>query len=119
MVEFENTSIRKKLIFIQLATAFMAVLICCAFFVYNDIKIFKQTSISNKYSIAEIVGINAASTLEFTDHDAANKMLRMLKSNPSILNAIILDKAGKEFARYNKAGEEAFSLVSPGENDKQ
>lgn len=109
MTEFKDISIRNKLIMIQVATAFLAVLICCTIFVYNNIKVFKETSVDNKNSIAEVVGINAAPALEFADHDAANAMLAKFKSNPSILNAIILDKTGREFARYNKPGEEAFS----------
>ena len=112
MFDFENSSIRNKLIFIQLATAFLAVLICCVFFVYNDVRVFKEASVKTKYSIAEIIGINATPTLEFADKESAAKMLLMLRSNPTILNAVILDKDGKEFARYNKEGEEAFSFQS-------
>ena len=110
MAEFKNISIRKKLIIIQVTTAFIAVLLCCVIFVYNNICIFKQMSVKNKISMAEIIGVNAVSTLEFSDQDAANKILRNLKSNPSILNAVILDKEGKEFARYNKPGEKTFLL---------
>jgi len=98
---------------IQLATAFLAVLICCSIFVYNNIKVFKETSVANKNSIAEVVGINAAPALEFADRDAASEMLEKFKNNPSILNAIILDKTGKEFARYDKPGEEAFAASPP------
>ena len=109
MAEFKNISIRKKLIIIQVATAFIAVLICCIFFVLNNIQVFKDSSVSGKNSIAEI---NAASALEFMDHEAANEMLLKLNSNRSILNAVILDKTGKPFARYNKPGEEAFTFPS-------
>jgi signal transduction histidine kinase len=112
MTEFKNIAIRKKLIIIQVATAFIAVLMCCGIFVFNNVKVFTYSSIATKNSIAEIIGMNAAPALEFMDHDAANKMLMELNSNPSILNAIILDKSGKEFARYNKPGEEKF-LLSP------
>lgn len=114
MFNIENSSIRKNLILIQLATAFMAVLICCVFFVYNDIRIYKETSVKTKQSIAEIVGMSTAPALGFLDRDAAKQMLLKLKSNPTILNAVILDKEGKEFARYNKAGEEAFSFPATG-----
>lgn len=115
MIGFKNISIRRRLIIIQVATAFIAVLICCAIFVFNNIKLFRNTSIANKSTIAEIVGVNAAPTLEFADHDAAREMLQKLKSNPSILNAVILDKDGKEFARYDKAGEKMFDFPAPGD----
>ena len=117
MAAFRDISIRTKLIIIQLATAFMAVLICCSFFFYNDLKTFKYSSVQNKISIIEIIGINAAPTLEFSDKDAANKMLMKLKTNPSILNTVILDKEGKEFARYSKPGEEQFSFPPNNTNE--
>ena len=114
MKNFKDITLRRKLTIIQVVTAFTAVLMCCAFFVYNDIKFYKKASISNKNAIAEIVGINAASALEFLDKDAANEMLLKLKRNPTILNAVIFDKDGKEFSLYNKPGENQFSFPSPG-----
>lgn len=90
----------------------MAVIICCGFFVYNDIKVFKESSVSNKQSIAEVVGINAASALEFADEVAAHDMLHKLESNSSILNAVILDKDGKVFARYDKDSTDVFAFTA-------
>jgi methyl-accepting chemotaxis protein len=112
MAEWGNTSIRKKLIIIQLSTAFMAVLLCLTFFVYNGVKVYKDSAVKNKYSIAEIVGINAIPALEFVDHEAANQMLLKLQSNPTVLNAIIFDKEGRPFAHYNKSGEYSFPFPS-------
>ncbi|MCW3127458.1 MAG: Phytochrome, two-component sensor histidine kinase [Bacteroidetes bacterium] len=114
MAEVKDISIRKRLIMIQVATAFIAVLICCTIYVFNNIKLFKDTSVSSKNSIAEIVGINAAPTIQFLDNDAAKEMLQKLKSNPSILNATIIDKDGKEFARYDKQGEKEFLFPATG-----
>jgi signal transduction histidine kinase len=108
MVKFKDISIQNKLIFIQVATAFLAVLMCCTIFVFHNIKVFKDAAVANKNSIAEIVGINAAPALHFMDHDAANEMLMKFKTNPSVLNAVIIDRNGKEFARYNKPGQEKF-----------
>lgn len=119
MLSFKNISLRSKLIIIQLATAFLAVLFCCGIFVYNDIKFSKESSIRNKKSIAEIIGVNAAPTIEFADADAANAMLAKLKSNPTIINISILDKQGKEFARYNKTGEAAFVFPAPDSEAEQ
>ncbi|MES2138271.1 MAG: ATP-binding protein [Bacteroidota bacterium] len=113
MTFFKNISIKSKLILIQVATGMVAVLICCIIFVYNDITTFKNSLISNKYSIAEIVGENSIAPLVFNDKDAANKILLHFNDNTSILNAVILDKRGKEFARYNKKGEETFPFVIP------
>lgn len=113
MAFFQNISIKNKLILIQVATGTIAVLICCIIFVYNDITTFKKSSVSNKYSLAEIVGENSIAPLEFNDRIAANEILLNFKRNPTILNAALLDKEGKQFARYDKMGEENFAFPIP------
>ncbi len=114
MLDFKNITLRNKVTFIQLVTAFVVVLICCALFLLNGIKILNESSVKNKNALAEIIGVNAAYALEFKNRDAANKMLLKLKTNPDILNAVIFDKEGKEFARYDKPGGEAFAFPLPG-----
>lgn len=113
MASFQNISIRNKLTVVQTIATFIAVLLCCVIFVYNDITAFKDSSLNTKYSIAEIVGENSMAALVFNDKDAANKILLHFSNNPSILNAGILDKSGKEFARYIKKGEETFPFQIP------
>lgn len=110
MAEFINISIRNKLILIQVATAFIAAMICSAFFLFNDIKTFKSSEVRNKNSIAEIIGVNLIPPLLFNDQDAANKIFLHLDDNPSILNAAVLDKNGKKFAGYIKKGSDPFSF---------
>lgn len=116
MPVYKNISIKSKLILIQVITAFVAVFICCVLFVFNDIKSFNKSLVSNKYSIAEIVGVNAVSPLLFKDKDAASQILQNLKSNASILNAAIFDKEGNKFAQYNRHAT-PFLFPPPG-NEK-
>ncbi len=97
---FKNISIKNKLIFIQTTTAFIAVLVCCIFFVLNDIRTFKEAGNRKVYSLARIVGENAIPTLLFLDQDAATQLLYKLNKEPDITQAEVLDKNGKLFARY-------------------
>lgn len=113
MASIQNISIRNKLTVIQTIATFIAVLLCCIIFVYNDISAFKDSSKINTSSMAEIVGENCMAALVFNDKDAANKILVHFNDNPSILNAVILDKSGKEFSWYTKKGEETFSFPIP------
>lgn len=108
MPGFKNISIKNKLIIIQFLSAFIAVLICATFFLYIEIKLYKASEIQNKEDIAEIIGTNSIAALIFNDNGAATNMLSLLKDNASILNVALLDKNGKEFARYTKVGEEIF-----------
>ena len=112
----KNISIKNKLILIQLVTALVAVLICCILFVFNDVKSFNKSLVNNKYSIAEIVGVNAIAPLLFKDKDAATQILQNLKSNPSILNAAIFDKEGNKFAQYDRYN--GTFLFPPPDNEK-
>jgi len=118
VLSFKNTSIRSKLIIMQAATAFTAVVICSVIFVLNAIRTFKESSIANKSSIAEIVGVNAASALQFKDEETAKKLLANLSSNATILNAVILDKYGNTFAAYDKKGEQTYPF-SKADRDRQ
>lgn len=115
MTGLKNISIKNKLISIQVITAFMAVLICCVFFVFNEINILKDSAVQTEYSIIKVIGDNAISPLLFNDKDAATGVLLSLKNNPNILNAAIFDKTGKEFAVYTKKGGGAFSFPMPQE----
>ena len=106
-----RNSIKNKLIIIQTATAFIVVLVCCMFFVFNDIRTFKDSAKRKMYSLARIVGENATSTLVFLDQDAATQILMKLNKEPDIVQAAVLDKNGKLFARYIK--HQALSSSPP------
>src|SRR5438874_1621525 len=102
MTGFKNYSIKSKLIIIQTSTAFIVVLVCCIFFVLNDIRTFKDSAKRKMYSLARIVGENATSTLVFLDQDAATRILTKLNKEPDIVQATVLDKNGNLFADYTK-----------------
>src|SRR5690349_20888680 len=105
MTAFKNLSIKNKLIIIQTVTAFIVVLVCCIFFVINDIRTFKESASRKIYSLARIAGENAVSALVFMDQDAATQILSKLNKEPDIVEAVILDKNGKLFARYSRMPE--------------
>src|SRR5687767_13301085 len=106
MTAFKNLSIKNKLTIIQSVTAFIVVLVCCIFFVTNDIRTFKESASRKIYSLARIAGENALSALVFMDQDAATQILSKLNKEPDIVQAIILDKNGKLFARYSRVQPE-------------
>ena len=115
MAEFKKISIKNKLILIQSPIAFIAAVICSAFFLYNDIQTSKSSAIRNKKSLAEIVGVNLITPLLSNDQDAANKIVSHLDSNPTILNAVVFDKNGKKFAEHFEKDEALFSFPTPTE----
>ncbi|MFE3867462.1 PAS domain S-box protein [Flavobacterium sp. LS2P90] len=104
MMNLRNISIKNKLVLMQVFTSALVLGICITSFVLIDIKGFKDRKAVSSTAIAQVVGFNIVSALEFLDDAAANKILSELKVQHDILNANILDKKGKVFASYTKKG---------------
>lgn len=88
----------------QVFTSAFVLGLCITAFVLIDIKGFKDRKITSSIAIAQVVGFNSVSALEFLDNAAAMKILSELKVQNDILNATILDKKGTIFASYTKPG---------------
>ncbi len=119
MTRLNNISIRNKLIIIQAATAFIALLLCCSIFAYNGIKTYESASVRKTYSIARIVGANSISALVFMDQEAAAKTLEKMNGEPDIQDAILFDKRGRVFAKYSRSSQlpidtTGLRVINPG-----
>lgn len=106
MITLRNISIKNKLVLMQMFTSAFVLGICIAAFVLINIKGYKDRKETSSIAIAQVVGFNSISSLEFMDNAAAKKSLSELKVQTDILNASILDKNGKEFASYTKTGSD-------------
>jgi PAS domain S-box-containing protein len=104
MMNLRNISIKNKLVLMQVFTSAFVLGLCITAFVLIDIKGFKDRKIISSIAIAQVVGFNSVSALEFLDNAAAKKILSELKVQNDILNASILDKKGTVFASYTKSG---------------
>ena len=69
-------------------------------FIVNDIRLFRQDLVNNLDSMARVLGLNLAPTLSFMDNAEAEKILRSLKEEPSVISAQLFDKKGALFAKY-------------------
>ena len=88
----------------QVFTSAFVLGLCITAFVLIDIKGFKDRKVISSIAIAQVVGFNSISAIDFLDNEAANKILSELKVQNDILNAAILDKNGNVFASYAKPG---------------
>ena len=104
MMNLSNISIKNKLVLMQVFTSAFVLGLCITAFVLIDIKGFKDRKVKSSFAIAQVVGFNSVSALEFLDNAAAKKILSELTAQNDILNATILDKEGKVFASYTKLG---------------
>ena len=103
MISIRNLSIKNKLIWMQVFTCILVLGLCFVAFVYTDIRGYKHRKLNSTISIAQVIGSNSVSAIQFLDNDAAIKILSNLQQiEPDVINASILDKNGKIFADYIK-----------------
>ncbi|MFV5694103.1 PAS domain S-box protein [Flavobacterium sp. LB3P122] len=119
MINLRNISIKNKLVLMQVFTSAFVLVLCITAFVLIDIKGFKDRKMVSSIAIAQVVGFNSVSALEFLDNAAAKKILSELTVQNDILNASILDKKGHVFASYTKPGANPkFRFVVPAMDQK-
>jgi signal transduction histidine kinase len=64
-------------------------------------------------TLAQVIGSNTVSAMQFLDEEAAaNILMELRRGNPDILQAGILDKEGKVFARYAKPGSDSVNIFT-------
>ncbi|WP_416852930.1 PAS domain S-box protein [Flavobacterium sp. XS2P12] len=120
MMNLRNISIKNKLVLMQVFTSAFVLGLCITAFVLIDIKGFKDRKVISSIAIAQVVGFNNVSALEFLDNTAAQKILSELNVQNDILNAAILDKKGAVFASYTKPGSDSkyqFSIPAEGQKN--
>lgn len=101
----------------QVVTSFIVLSICCTFFVITDIKSYKNRKAESIQAIAQVLGSNSISAIQFLDTTSAIEKLSQLKVETDILNAEILDKSGNIFAIYTKEGYLPQYLKPPSDID--
>ncbi len=98
----------------QVFTSIVVLGLCFAAFVYSDIKDYKQRKADSMISLAQVIGSNSVSALEFQDNDGAKKILADLQRGaPEVENAGIFDKKGNIFASFKKPGADTFVFSAP------
>lgn len=103
----------------QVFTSAFVLGLCITAFVLINIQGFKDRKVVSSTAIAQVIGFNSASALEFLDNDAAKKIISELKVQNDILNAAILDNTGHVFATYTKPGSDPnyrFSVPAMDQN---
>lgn len=101
-----NISIKNKLILVQLFTGVIVLGLCISIFILLGVKEYKERKIVSMNAIAQIIGSNSISSLQFLDKETANNNLTKLSLQPDILNACILDGKGNIIASYSKNTDE-------------
>jgi len=99
-VWFRDAPIKRKLLLIGLLTTGFALLFVSLILTANAIAEWRNRTVSDLTTYARVIGHNAAPAILFDDRNAAAEMLSALTANPDIVDAVIYDKGGREFARF-------------------
>ena len=95
----------------QVFTSVLVLSLCFAAFVYSHIKDYKRRKADSMSSIAQVIGGNSTSAIDFQDNDAAEKtLIDLQKISPEIINSAILDTDNHVFAGYTKPGVDSFDF---------
>ncbi|MBN1910002.1 MAG: response regulator [Pirellulales bacterium] len=110
---FNAFSIRAKLIFLVTASCGIALSLCCAGFVINDLQAFRAATIRELRTRTEVLAFNSTAVLTFEDSAAAEHLLDSLRLQPSVDVACLYNSTGQVLATYIKDGQEAHRLPAP------
>ncbi len=100
----KNLSVKKKLILLQLVIVFAVLVPYSVFHFLNDARVHQGTISTKLASMANILGYNCTSALNFRDNDDAAATLSSLEAETDVTHAWILDASGKVFAAYTRRG---------------
>ncbi len=109
-------SLRRKLMFVVLATTFAALSVAAGALVVYDLANYRDSSIADVRTQADIVARASAPALAFNDPQAAAGNLALLRARPQIVAAAIYDASGRLFASYPPDLDASAALPqTPGE----
>jgi signal transduction histidine kinase len=98
----QEGSISRRLTWINMLVSGFALLMACCSFVGYDLITFRQGTIRNLSTQAQIIGANSASALLFDDSQSAERTLSVLRSAPEVVSAAIYSADGQQFALYKR-----------------
>jgi signal transduction histidine kinase/DNA-binding response OmpR family regulator/HPt (histidine-containing phosphotransfer) domain-containing protein len=115
MLNFERSSLNKKLTIISFLSTGTALLFVFVAFAVTSVLNHRKDEGMQLSSFAGVIGTNSVDALAFNDRNSAQATLSALKAKEEISNATLFDRNGKVFARYVAPGraEDMFASVDP------
>jgi signal transduction histidine kinase/uncharacterized membrane protein affecting hemolysin expression/ActR/RegA family two-component response regulator len=98
--KFQDFSIKRKLTAIIMIASTVALLLVSAGFVTYELATFRKTMVSDLSTLADVIGNESTSALDFKDQDRAKEILGGLTAEKHIVAAALYDSDGKLFAEY-------------------
>jgi diguanylate cyclase len=116
-VFLQNTSIRRKLTVVNLATSCLALGFACLGFALYERASFRAAMKSELSTLADTLGANTAASLTFNEPKSAQKVLSALRAESHIVMACLYDNERTLFAEYRRPGVPAGTPTPPWHED--
>jgi signal transduction histidine kinase/DNA-binding response OmpR family regulator len=113
MFNTRELSISRRLTWMNMLVACVALFPACAAFLGYDILTFRTATLRNLSIRAQIIGSNCNSALLFNDKDSAEKTLTALTADPHVVSAVIFTPAGQLFASYFRGQNDQKPVLVP------
>jgi signal transduction histidine kinase/ActR/RegA family two-component response regulator len=94
-------SIRHKFLATIVGTSIAALLSTVAALLIYDLGNYKETSIKEMTTLAEVIGLASSPALTFSDPEHADRVLTLLRAQPRVNSGIIFDAKGAMFATFS------------------
>ena len=107
-------SIRDKVMYVVLATTFVALVVAAVALVVYETVTYRDATIADLTTQADLLAITSAPALSFNDPAAASENLSMMRVRPGVLAAAVYDRDGELFAIYRKPDAYADVPGRPG-----
>ena len=118
--QVHRTSIGRKLTRIIVTTSSAAMLLGATLFAFYDWVQAKNTLATDLHLVADVLGTNMRSSLEFDDKKFADEELAKLERQLNLQAASLFDKQGRPFAEWKRSAEtEVFLPGSLGEEPER
>ncbi len=111
MLERKDHTISRRLTLMNMLTSGAALILACVAFIAYDMVTFRDATVWNLSTQAQIIGANTASALLFNDPQSAENTLSALKASPNILSAGIYTTDGHPFAAYSRKGNDELQVL--------
>ena len=117
-MNFQDLSIKRKLVFMTMLTSCIALFLSSASFLIYDLVSFRNLLTQDLTTQAEIIGYNSAAAMAFKDEPAATATLSALTAKGDIVAAVLYNPDGKMFAQYFRANKTLPDQVQPRSQEK-
>ena len=114
MRAFRQTTIKRKLIALIMLTSSVALMVAFASMIASDYVSFRSGMVRDLRTLADVVGTNGSSALEFDDEEFATKTLAALAAKPYITTAAIYTEEGRILASYLRDQQSESPPTTPG-----